>query len=795
MTHEQIYENLIKTLIQTHPDCDVKFIEKAYQVALSSHGNQLRKSGEPYIIHPLAVALILAELGFDLDTIAAGVLHDVIEDTEFTFEDIKTEFNETVAILVDGVTKLEEIEFQKARNLREERLLKQQMAEHAERRERESKIRYAEEKEKERELEEIKLKEKLAKNMELQAENYRKMFLAMSKDIRVIVIKIADRLHNMRTLKYMSPEKQKEISQETLDIYAPLAHRLGISKLRYEIEDLAFRYVDSDSYYDLAEKIKRKQAERFDYVNNIVNSLEKTIKKAGINCEVQGRPKHFFSIYKKIKRKKITLDQMYDLFAVRIIVNSVIECYEVLGLVHEMYKPISGRFKDYISMPKENKYQSLHTTLMGPEGEPFELQIRTWDMHRIADYGIAAHWKYKDGDTSGNLTNDEEKLNWLRQILEWQTDLADNTEYLSELKTELDIFTDHVYCFTPKGEVVSLLRGATPIDFAYNIHTAVGHNMISARVNNNIVSFDYQLENGDRVEVVTSRNSKGPKQEWLNIVKTSQARNKINQWFRKQNKEENSIKGKELLDLEAKRKGFVFDELLTEDRLKVLLNRYYMADKSSLFAAVGHGGIKEGQIVNRLIEERRKIQEKEKRLELSNAIINSELIEEIIEIDKHASRPKKTTKKSGIVVKGVGDLSVRFSKCCSPVPGDEIVGFVTRGRGVSIHRNDCKNIINLEGEDRNRTLEAEWSLPENSTGLIYRADLGIACEERMNLIFDISKAFADSKIPVKNMNARSIGNEAILNVIIEINSAEQLEKIIKKVSNIKGVSEVKRLTS
>ncbi|MCL2593873.1 MAG: RelA/SpoT family protein, partial [Defluviitaleaceae bacterium] len=766
MPHEQIYKNLIELIQKNQPETDISLVEKAYKHALAAHGSQLRKSGEPYIIHPLSVAVILAEIGFDLDTIVAGVLHDVIEDTDFTFDDVKREFNETIAILVDGVTKLEEIEFQRAQNAREQELLKQQMTEYSE--DRESKIKYAEEQERKREAEEGVLKKKLAKKMEIQAENYRKMFLAMSKDIRVIIIKIADRLHNMRTLKFMRPEKQIEVSQETLDIYAPLAHRLGIAKLRYELEDLSLKFLDKEAYHDLAEKINKKQTERTSYINNIVISLESIVKNAGIDCEVQGRPKHFFSIYKKITNRKIALDQMYDLFAVRVIVDTVLECYSVLGLVHETYTPMMGRFKDYIAMPKPNKYQSLHTTLIGPEGEPFELQIRTKEMHRVSEYGIAAHWKYKGTGGFGDGTSDEEKLNWLRQILEQEKDTSDNSEYLEGIKTDLNVFADYVYCFTPKGEVVSLLRGATPIDFAYAIHSAVGHNMIGARVNGSIVSFDYQLDSGDRIEVITSRNSKGPKPEWLNIVKSGQARSKINQWFRKQNKEENSVKGKELLDLDAKRKGYVFDELLTEERLKQTLNRYNMADKNALFAAVGHGGLKEGFVVNRLIEHSKKEEERELRKSLVNAAIDASVLEELIEIDKSPEKSNKSKKSSGITIQGMGDLSVKFSKCCSPVPGDEIIGFVTRGRGISIHRTDCNNIVMLEGDDRNRTIEAEWNLPEDTKNITYRADLSIICEERMNLLLDISKAFSDSKISVKNMNARSGKNSAIFDVTVEI---------------------------
>ena len=797
MTAYEIYDDLIAKMRVYLPETDLSEVEKAYNLAFDLHGAQLRQSGEPYIIHPLSVAVILAELGLDIETIIAGILHDVIEDTPYTYEDVVREFSEEIADLVDGVTKLENIENKKELDEEERNRLEEQIVEHQERRVREKKLKYQEEREKEREKEESELKERIARNEELQAENYRKMFLAMAKDIRVIVIKIADRLHNLRTLKFMAEDKRKKKAQETLDIYAPLAHRLGISKIRYELEDLSFRYLDPDAYYDLAERISRKQSERMDYVNGIVSSMEEKLKAENLtNATVEGRPKHFFSIYKKMVRKNITLAQMYDLFAVRIIVDTQLECYEAMGIISDLYKPIQGRFKNYISMPKPNKYKSLHLTLIGPEGEPFELQIRTWDMHRTAEYGIAAHWKYKQNPDSASAKPDkeDEKLSWLGQILEWQGDLSDNKEYLSELKREFSIFQDHVYCFTPRGQVVSLINGSTPIDFAYAIHSAVGNNMIGARVDGNIVSFDHKLETGNRVEITTSRNSSGPKREWLNMAKTSQARSRINQWFRKENKEENVIKGKELLEHEAKSKGFDFNELLTEDRKRSLLTKYSFTTADQLFASVGHGGIKEGQIVNKLIDDHNKEQEYLRRLELEKTTIEDGDISQILQVDGD-NHSKSRKKKSGIEVQGVGDLSVKFSKCCSPVPGDEIVGFVTRGRGVSIHRTDCKNIIYLPDDERKRLIEASWNLPDNAQGVSYRADLSIACEDRMGLIIDISKVFSEYKIPVKDLHARSNNTEAIFNVVIEISSREQLERICQKILNIPGVAEINRLTT
>ena len=797
MTAYEIYDDLIAKMRLYQPEGDLSEVEKAYNLAFDLHGEQLRKSGEPYIIHPLSVAVILAELGLDNETIIAGILHDIIEDTPYTYEDVAREFSEEIAALVDGVTKLEKIEKEKDQDEEERSRLEAHMAENQERRVREKKLKYQEEREKEREKEEAELRERISRNEELQAENYRKMFLAMAKDIRVIIIKIADRLHNLRTLEFMIPEKQKKTAQETLDIYAPLAHRLGISKIRYELEDLSFKYLDPDAYNDLAERISLKQSDRAEYVNNLVKTMEIKLKEESkMNATVEGRPKHFFSIYKKMVRKNITLAQMYDLFAVRIIVDTQLECYEAMGIISDLYKPIQNRFKNYISMPKPNKYKSLHLGLIGPEGEPFELQIRTWDMHRTAEYGIAAHWKYKENPdgTPSEPGKEDEKLSWIGQILEWQQDLSDNKEYLKELKKELDIFDDHVYCFTPRGQVISLTNGSTPIDFAYAIHSAVGNNMIGARVDGNIVSFDYKLQTGNRVEITTSRNSSGPKREWLNMTRTSQARSRINQWFRKENKEENVVRGKELLEIEARGKNFDFYELLTEDRKRSLLTKYSFTTVEQLYASVGHGGIKEGQIVNKLIDDHNKEQEYLRRLELEKTTIESGDISKIVPIDED-SKTRNKKKKSGIEVQGVGDLSVKFSKCCSPVPGDEIVGFVTRGRGVSIHRTDCKNMIHLPEDERNRLIEASWNLPENAHDVSYRADLSIACEDRMGLIIDITKVFSEHKIAVKDLHARTHNTDAIFNVVIEISSRDQLERVCQKILNIPGVAEINRLTT
>lgn len=731
---DQLYQQLIEKMKSYHPSDDFSMVEKAYHFAKEAHANQARKSGEPYIIHPLAVAYILAELELDIESITAGILHDVVEDTGYTTGEITAMFSEEVALLVDGVTKL-------------------------------GRIPYSTDKE------------------EIQAENYRKMFLAMAKDIRVILIKLADRLHNMRTLRYMSPEKQKEKAKETLDLYAPLAHRLGISKIKVELEDLSLRYLDPEAYYDLVEKIARKRSERVDFVEKIVQDVNKKLKEAGIEATVEGRPKHFFSIYKKMVSQNKTLDQIYDLFAVRAIVDSVKDCYGVLGIIHEMYKPIPGRFKDYIAMPKTNMYQSLHTTLIGPEGEPFEIQIRTWEMHRTAEYGIAAHWKYKEGK-SGEKAEDsaEKKLTWLRQILEWQRDLSDNKEFMKAIKLDLDIFNDQVYAFTPRGDVINLPKGSTPIDFAYTIHSAVGNKMVGARVNGRIVTFDYQIKNGDRVEILTSQNSRGPSRDWLNIVKSSQARNKINQWFKKEFKEENIIKGKELLDKNAKSKGLNINDLLKPEWMTIVRRKYGFHDWDAICAAVGHGGIKEGQIIHRLYEE----YQKEKNKKVTEEDILKKVQEEVPE--KRIEKKSKT----GIVVKGVEDVAVRFSKCCNPVPGDEIIGFITRGRGVSIHRTDCVNMIHLSEEERHRLIEAEWYVEDNKD-FYYQTEIQVIGDDRLGLLIDISRVLTDEKIAVKSLNARTTKEgEAFFNITIEIHGKQQLEKLTTKMQSVPGVHEIIR---
>ena len=552
----ELYRDLIARVKKYHPSDDISLIEKAYQIADDAHKDQVRKSGEPYIIHPLCVAIILAELEMDKETIVAGLLHDVVEDTIMTTEEITEQFGDDVSLLVDGVTKLGQLQYE-------------------------------------------------GDKLEVQAENLRKMFLAMAKDIRVIIIKLADRLHNMRTLKHMRPEKQQEKARETMDIYAPIAQRLGIMKLKVELDDLSLKYLQPDVYYDLVDKIAVRKTKREQYVQEIVDEVSAHITNAGIEAKIDGRVKHFFSIYKKMKNQNKTIDQIYDLFAVRIIVDTVKDCYAALGVIHEIYKPIPGRFKDYIAMPKENMYQSLHTTLIGHSGQPFEIQIRTYEMHKTAEYGIAAHWKYKeaaDGKKVKSNESEEEKLSWLKQILEWQRDMSDNREFMNLLKSDLDLFSDSVYCFTPTGDVKPLPVGSTPIDFAYSVHSAVGNHMVGARVNGKLVAIDYEISNGDRVEILTSQNSSGPSRDWLKLVKSTQAKNKINQWFKLQFKDENIIKGRELLLVYCKAKSINQTEVMRPEYMEATMRKFGFHDWEALLAAVGHGGLKEGQVVNKMKE-------------------------------------------------------------------------------------------------------------------------------------------------------------------------------------------------
>ena len=740
---EELYGQLIDKLKEYHPSDDLSMIEKAYHIAYNAHKGQLRKSGEPYIIHPLCVALILADLELDKETIVGGLLHDVVEDTVMTEEDITREFSEEIALIVSGVTKIGQLSYS-------------------------------------------------SDKMEIQAESLRKMFLAMAKDIRVIMIKLADRLHNMRTLKYMKPEKQKEKARETLDIYAPIAQRLGISKIKVELDDLSLRYLEPDVYYDLARQINLKRSEREAFVEEIVEQVRKHMADNGIECQVKGRVKHFFSIYRKMVNKHLTLDEIYDLFAVRILVDSLKDCYAALGLIHEMYTPIPGRFKDYIAMPKPNMYQSLHTTLIGPGGQPFEIQIRTFDMHRTAEYGIAAHWKYKEDPGAKNIENSEEaKLTWLRQILEWQRDMSDNKEFMSLLKSDLNLFSDSVYCFTPAGDVKTLPTGSTPIDFAYSIHSAVGNRMVGARVNGKLVNIDYEIKNGDRVEVLTSANSKGPSRDWLSIVKSGQARNKINQWFKTEFKEENIVRGKEALDHYCKAKGIPFGNIMKPEFQDKVTRKYGFRDWDAVCAAIGHGGLKEGQIVNKLLEEYRKKQERE---------LTDKQVLQSIGTDQQTKTKSDDTKrhekhdKSGIIVKGIDDVAVRFSKCCNPVPGDEIVGFITRGRGVSIHRTDCVNMLNLSESDRHRLIDADWQ-DDLEAGSLYKGNLNIFVHDQVGVLIQIAQIFSEGGINLSSMSSRASKNgTATINVSFDVKGRRELNRIIEKMRQLDCVIDVERTT-
>lgn len=734
-TPEELYSRLIDKIKRYHPSAgDLSAIDKAYNFAKKSHGDQKRKSGEPYIIHPIHTALILADLELDKESIMAGLLHDVMEDTKVTREQMISEFGEEVTDLVDGVTKLTKLDYD-------------------------------------------------ADKVEKQAENLRKMFLAMAKDIRVILIKLADRLHNMRTLQYMTPEKQKEKSKETMEIYAPIAERLGISKIKIELDDLALRYLEPEKYKDLVDGVHLRLEHREEFMSQLIAEVAGYIEKAGIKATIDGRVKHYFSIYKKMVNQHKTLDQIYDVFAIRIIVDTVMECYGALGVIHEKYTPVPGRFKDYIAMPKQNMYQSLHTTLIGPNGQPFEIQIRTMEMHKTAEYGIAAHWKYKENIT-GEGDNEEQKISWLRQILEWQRDLSDNHEFLNLLKDDLNMFSENVYCFTPNGDLKSLPNGSTPIDFAYSIHSAVGNKMVGARVNGKMVNIDYKIQNGDQVEVVTSNNSNGPSMDWLKIVKSTQAKNKINQWFKLQNKEENIIKGKELIDKYCKSKGIVLQDILKPEYMEKVRLKYSYKDWNSLVASVGHGGLKEGQIVNKLVEEYNKTHRKEI---TDQDVLNSTIGEK--------AENKTHTSKSGIIVEGMDDVAVRFSKCCSPVPGDEIIGFVTRGRGVSIHRTDCINIINLPDFERGRLIEASWAADEGKQDGKYMTEIVIYAHNRVGILTDLSKIFTEKNIDVNSINSRTSKSEiATISMSFAIQGTEELNSLISRIRQIDSIIDIERTT-
>ncbi len=751
---EVIYRELVARINRYHPNTDISMIEKAYEIARQAHKDQKRKSGEPYIIHPLSVALILADLELDKETIVGGLLHDVVEDTVMSLDDVRREFSDEIALLVDGVTKLGQLSYD-------------------------------------------------ADKVEIQAENLRKMFLAMSKDIRVLLIKLADRLHNMRTLKFMTPAKQKEKARETMEIYAPLAQRLGISKVKVELDDLALKFLEPDAYYDLLEQLNQRESERSEYIQSLADLVTRQIDAAGIKAKIYGRAKHLFSIYKKMVNQHKTLDQIYDLFAVRIIVDDLKDCYASLGIIHEHYTPIPGRFKDYIAMPKPNMYQSLHTTVIGPKGQPFEIQIRTWEMHRISEYGIAAHWKYKESGEGATTNQEEQKLSWLRQILEWQQDMTDNKEFVSLIKSDLNLFSDTVYCFTPTGDVKNLPAGSTPVDFAYSIHSAVGNRMVGAKVNGKLVPIDYGIQNGDRIEIITSQNSRGPSRDWVKLVKSSQARNKINQWFRAQSKDEDIQRGKELLMAYAKSHDIDFNAINRPEYQQKVLRRFGFHDWNNALATVGHGGLKEGQVINRLLENYRK---DHPRILTDEDILASVKPQTPADGDlpegasgsvhEHPENTQTRHHKSGIVVKGLHDVSVRFSKCCSPVPGDEIVGYITRGRGISIHRTDCVNMINLPDMEKNRLIEAEWEDGwSNPSGKLYDTVIKIYANNRVGILVDLSRVFSGADIDIEQMHSNtSRQGVATITIQFKVHGKEELRNLTEKLRQIESVVDIERTT-
>ena len=701
---------------------------KAYTYAVNKHGDQLRKSGEPYIIHPIQVAYTLATLGLDENTICAALLHDVIEDTSSTKEDLTREFNKEVAEMVDGVTKLGKLSYTSVE--------------------------------------------------EQQVENYRKMFLAMGKDIRVILIKLSDRLHNMRTLKFLTRDRQIANATETMNLYAPLANRLGVYSLKWELEDLSFKYLYPEEYREIVEGIAKKREERLKFIDLIMDQIRGELKGQRIVAEVTGRAKHLYSIYRKMKRDGSTLDQIYDLFALRIIVNSVKDCYGALGVVHELYSPMPGRFKDYIAVPKPNMYQSLHTTLIGPKGTPFEVQIRTWDMHKIAEFGIAAHWAYKEKSFSSgkkaNVKVEEDKLSWIRETLEWQKDMQDPEEFMQTLKKEL--FEDEVYVFTPKGQIKVLPKGSTPIDFAYQIHAEIGHHMIGCKINSKMMPIITKLKSGDIVEILTSDQSKGPSRDWLKFVKSSGAKNKISYWFKKNQREENIVKGKELIERELKKIGMKYEDLFKPEFVQVALDRYKFNNMDDMYASVGFGSISSGKIIARTLEEYRKVHHEEN-LEKT--------LEELINQRVHKEKPSQ----NGVVVKGIDNCLVKLSKCCNPVPGDEIVGYITKGRGVSVHRADCINMKSLISEE-NRIIDVYWYSNNKTT---YNVDIEVFANDRSGLLADIIAEIATIKCKLIAVSSRATKEKiAVTELTIEVENVEQLNKVQKAIRKIDSVYEVTR---
>ncbi|WP_304340797.1 RelA/SpoT family protein [Metaclostridioides mangenotii] len=738
--YDKELEKLIGKIKSYAPNADFTLVEKAYELARKAHEGQFRKSGEPYLIHPIAVANILANMELDIETITAGLLHDVVEDTEYTYEDIKEMFGQDVADLVDGVTKLGQIKYQSKE--------------------------------------------------ETQSENLRKMFLAMAKDIRVILIKLADRLHNMRTLKYMPPEKAKYKAKETLEIYGGIAHRLGISKIKWELEDLALRFMDPEGYYILVDSVSMKRSQREAYIEKIVGILNDTFKEMNIECDVYGRPKHFYSIYKKMEKKHKSFEEIFDLTAVRILVNSVKDCYAVLGIVHTLWKPIPGRFKDYIAMPKPNLYQSLHTTVVGPDGEPLEIQIRTYEMHNIAENGIAAHWKYKEGLTDARVQRSQEKLQWLKQMMEWEKDVKDPQEFMNALKE--DVFNSQVYVFTPRGDVIELPADSTPIDFAYRVHTKVGNKCVGAKIDGKIVPLDYKLKNGNIVEILTSSNSNGPSRDWLNIVKTPNAKSRIRQFFKKERREENVDRGNMIMERELKRHGLPTKDQQIDKYMALVAKKFNQPSVEDLIATVGYGGLMGSQVTSKVKELYLRDVKKQKADQQQQA---DDIAKHNISDQEYSSKRKKGSQQ-GVSVKGLDNILIRFAKCCNPLPGDDIVGYITKGRGVAVHRTDCPNITPTDDTGEfleNRLIEVEWDGVDKAK---FEAEIQIRAADRRGIVNDVTHIVTLEKISLNGINARK-GKESIVNInlLIEVDGTDQLDSLMKKIKSIPGVENAYRMTN
>ncbi|MBE6915814.1 MAG: bifunctional (p)ppGpp synthetase/guanosine-3',5'-bis(diphosphate) 3'-pyrophosphohydrolase [Ruminococcaceae bacterium] len=722
---DQRYEKLLKQVKTYLPNIEEDRLYRAMEIATQAHQGQMRKDGSEYITHPLAVAEIAAEMGLDLDSVISAILHDCIEDTSLEYQQIKAQFGETVADIVDGVTKLTQMQYESKE--------------------------------------------------EEQLENLRKMFLAMGKDIRVILVKLADRLHNMRTIEFHKPDKQREKALETMEVYAPLAHRLGMQKIKWELEDRSLACLDPVGYEEITEELNNRKEEREEFQTQIRERLEGHIAESGIEATIAGRVKHIYSIYRKMYTQHKDISEVYDLYAMRVIVNTVADCYNVLGLIHDLYHPIPGRFKDYISTPKPNMYQSLHTTVIGREGIPFEVQIRTYEMHRVAEYGIAAHWKYKSGVTGGQM---DEKLAWVRQLLETQQD-SDGEDFIRQLKT--DMFADEVYVFTPKGDVVSLPAGSCPIDFAYSIHSAVGNRMIGAKANGKIVQLDYQLQNGEIVEVLTSSAGHGPSRDWIKIAKTSAARNKIKQWFKKECKEENIARGKEQLERELKKIGLSLGQEGMEEVLAAVCKRISFNAPQEMLASIGYGGLTLNRVINRIREE----------VARSSRVQQND--EKVVEKLVTTAKPKKAG--SGVVVEGVDNCLIKFARCCNPIPGDSIIGFITRGYGVSVHRMDCKNVTEAmkNSDDLSRWIRVSWADEVRDR---FQTTLQISAKERIDLVANVAVQLSQIKVPVHQMEARSFGDGyAVINLTMEVGGMDQLEFIIQKLRGVSGVMDVKRTLS